>query len=60
METNFSLVVEWDGVNSVSIGISAMYFNQTEGLCGTYDENKENDFTTPNGEIVSLVFCFTI
>ncbi|XP_033646303.1 IgGFc-binding protein-like isoform X2 [Asterias rubens] len=50
--TNFTLVVAWDGENSVGVSISAMYFNQTQGLCGTYDGDQTTDFKTPDGEIV--------
>ncbi|XP_033106905.1 IgGFc-binding protein-like [Anneissia japonica] len=51
LETNFSLVVQWDGVYGVDVSISAEYFNETCGLCGNYNGDGSDDFTLPDGDI---------
>ncbi|XP_071950627.1 IgGFc-binding protein-like [Antedon mediterranea] len=49
LETNFSLVVQWDGGYDVDVSISADYFNMTCGLCGNYNGDGSDDFTLPDG-----------
>ncbi|XP_070558483.1 von Willebrand factor-like [Ptychodera flava] len=43
--------VLWNGEAQVYIQVPPTLFNQTCGLCGTYDHNQENDFWTLEGDI---------
>ncbi|XP_022091554.1 IgGFc-binding protein-like [Acanthaster planci] len=52
LQTDFDVKLEWDGTNAFSIEVSPDYLNRTWGLCGTYDEDPDNDFTTPGGRVV--------
>lgn len=65
LETSFGLAVRYDGVHSAEIELSKeLYWNMTCGLCGTLDGNAENDFTYPDGDLVSgqsrFSFCLFI
>merc|ERR1712176_128491 len=40
----------WDGNSTVSSTIHGMYFKGTSGLCGTWDDNAENDQISSVGE----------
>ncbi|CAL8403841.1 unnamed protein product, partial [Boreogadus saida] len=46
------LVLMWDQKTSLFIRLSATYQGQVCGLCGNYDGNSKNDFTTRSGENV--------
>ncbi|XP_077861966.1 mucin-2-like [Saccoglossus kowalevskii] len=43
--------VKWDSVARVYVTVPAKFFNNTCGLCGTFDRNQENDFWTEEGDI---------
>ena len=51
--TDFGLVAIWNGESSVAVHVPHTYLNSTCGLCGTLDGDKTNDFTTPDGILVS-------
>ncbi len=54
LETNFSLVLEFNGNSDLGIAeVPPSYANLTEGLCGDYDGNPDNDLTTSDGDDVS-------
>lgn len=42
--------VWWDGVSRAYIDIPATYRGKTQGLCGTFNANTQDDFLTPEGE----------
>lgn len=48
----------WDGMTRVYIDAPASYRGRTQGLCGTFDSNQQNDFLTPEGDIESSVASF--
>ncbi|XP_077870073.1 uncharacterized protein LOC100366685 [Saccoglossus kowalevskii] len=45
------VVVLWNGGSQIYIDMPPDLFNQTCGLCGTFDKNQENDFWTLEGDI---------
>ena len=59
LRSPFGLTVTWDGKRSAQIAISTDYWNNTCGLCGTFDDNPANDFLTPNGMVVSNSLHYT-
>ena len=54
MTSNFGLMVRWNGRNA-QVEIPYTYWNKTCGLCGTYDGDPTNDFTTPGKLLVSII-----
>ena len=47
-------MVRWNGANNVQVDISFTYWNRTCGLCGTFDDDPNNDFVTPDRLLVSI------
>ena len=54
MSTSFGLSVLWDGNSVVNVECPVHLWNTTCGLCGSFDGNPDNDFTNPDGQMVSL------
>ena len=44
---------EDNGLMSFVVSLSLDYLNKTKGLFGTYNQDPEDDFTLPNGTILS-------
>ena len=55
LTTPFNLQVKWNGKRNGQIVMPVEYMENTCGLCGTFDEDPDNDFVTPDGRLVSLV-----
>ncbi len=49
VETNFSLVVEFDGNWLGVVKMPPAYKTQTDGICGDYNDDASNDLTTSEG-----------
>ncbi|CAH3024316.1 unnamed protein product [Porites evermanni] len=41
------------GMMSFVVALDTQYYNKTKGLLGTFNENKDDDFTLPNGTVLS-------
>lgn len=52
------LKVWWDSMTRVYVDAPTSYRGMTQGLCGTFDANQQNDFLTPEGDIESSVAAF--
>ncbi|KAH8270632.1 hypothetical protein KR018_012544 [Drosophila ironensis] len=50
--------VWWDGVSRVYIDAPPSWRGQTQGLCGTFNSNTQDDFLTPEGDIETAVEPF--
>lgn len=48
----------FDGVSRLAVDVPALYRGQTEGLCGTFTDNIEDDFLTPEGDHETTVLPF--
>ena len=48
----------WDGQSRVYIDSPPEYFGKTQGLCGTFNENQRDDFTTPEGDVEQSAMAF--
>ena len=53
LETDFGLVVEYDGDWVGNVQVPSEYRNLVQGICGDYDGDPSNDHTTKNGIDVS-------
>ena len=52
--TDFGLRVQYDGGYRAEITLPDTYKNITCGLCGTYDDQQDNEYTKKNGLVVSI------
>ncbi|XP_042157127.1 LOW QUALITY PROTEIN: mucin-2-like [Oncorhynchus tshawytscha] len=52
VEAGNGLILMWDKKNSLFIKLSSTFQGQVCGLCGNYDGNGKNDFTSRNQEVV--------
>ncbi|XP_006822490.1 mucin-2-like [Saccoglossus kowalevskii] len=50
--------VVWDGKNRVYITVTPDHFNKTCGLCGTFNDNQNDDFLTMQGDIETSSIAF--
>ncbi|XP_017564176.2 IgGFc-binding protein-like [Pygocentrus nattereri] len=50
LETSFGLRVTYDTVSMAIIEIPSTYKKAVRGLCGNYNDKKEDDFLLPNGK----------
>ncbi|XP_071800913.1 uncharacterized protein [Asterias amurensis] len=50
--TDSGIVIRWDGRYLVEVDVTGDYFNHVEGLCGNYNSDQEDDFTTRMGMLV--------
>ncbi|NXW85762.1 MUC5A protein, partial [Alopecoenas beccarii] len=58
IETTSGLILMWDKKTSIFIKLSPDFKGQTCGLCGNYDGNGINDFTTRSQSVVENVLEF--
>ncbi|XP_067322389.1 IgGFc-binding protein-like [Anolis sagrei] len=58
MDTDFGFSVAFDGTENADIILPNAYKRNVEGLCGNFDGKHKNDFTTPDGTLVSNVDSF--
>ncbi|XP_038059591.1 IgGFc-binding protein-like [Patiria miniata] len=53
LTTNFQLIIQWDGSSTVKVEVPYQYWNNTCGLCGTFDGDRLNDYRRSDGELVN-------
>ncbi|XP_059959703.1 mucin-5AC [Mesoplodon densirostris] len=58
VDTDVSLVVLWDKRTSISLRLSPEFKGRVCGLCGNFDDNALNDFTTRSQSVVGDVLEF--
>ncbi|KAG7464696.1 hypothetical protein MATL_G00168240 [Megalops atlanticus] len=49
LDTDFGLIVKFDGVHHLEVTIPGDYFNKVCGMCGNYNSNPADDNLMPNG-----------
>ena len=54
--TDSGIVIRWDGRYLVEVDVTGDYFNHVEGLCGNYNSDQEDEFTTRMGMLVRKPF----
>ncbi|XP_028323355.1 alpha-tectorin isoform X2 [Gouania willdenowi] len=55
LETDFGLLVTYDGQHYASISLPSSYFNNTCGLCGNYNDDPADDPILPDGSLAESV-----
>ncbi|XP_020319975.1 alpha-tectorin [Oncorhynchus kisutch] len=55
LETDFGLLVSYDGQHYASISLPSSYFNNTCGLCGNYNDDPADDPVLPDGSLAESV-----
>lgn len=55
METDFGLTVQYDWYTYVAITVPGSFAGSVCGLCGNFNNKKEDDLTTPSGSVASSV-----
>ncbi|XP_064522324.1 uncharacterized protein LOC135419631 isoform X15 [Pseudopipra pipra] len=53
VETDFGVIVKYDGNHHLEITLPQSYFSQVHGMCGNLNDNREDDLSLPNGTVVS-------
>ena len=53
IETAFGLRVRYDGGDTAYIEVPYTYWNNTCGLCGTFDDDRNNEYRLQDGSLVS-------
>ncbi|KAJ8289739.1 hypothetical protein GJAV_G00004730 [Gymnothorax javanicus] len=52
LKTNFGVEVVFDWISELVVTVNSNYYNNLAGLCGSYNDVQEDDFTTPAGKVV--------
>ncbi|KAM4693724.1 zonadhesin-like [Discoglossus pictus] len=55
VDTDFGLQLQFNGDHELFVKVKETYKGTLCGLCGTYNDNRHDDFTIPNGTVVSNV-----
>ncbi|XP_040285935.1 zonadhesin-like [Bufo bufo] len=58
VNTNFGLQIKFNGDHELFVIVDERYKDLLCGLCGTYNDNRLDDFTTPDGSIATDVNDF--
>ncbi|XP_059711973.1 IgGFc-binding protein-like [Haemorhous mexicanus] len=53
VETDFGLIVKYDGNHHLEITLPRSYFSQVHGMCGNFNDNHEDDLSLTNGTAVT-------
>ncbi|KAM8881275.1 SCO-spondin isoform 1-T4 [Synchiropus picturatus] len=58
VESGLGVRVKFDRVNTVYLTVTAEHLSATRGLCGVYNNNGEDDFTTMGGRVSQYAASF--
>ncbi|KAM6304983.1 IgGFc-binding protein [Aegotheles albertisi] len=54
VETDFGVIVKYDGNHHLEINLPQSYFSKVHGMCGNFNDNREDDLSLLNGTLVSV------
>ncbi|XP_074733517.1 IgGFc-binding protein-like [Strix uralensis] len=54
VETDFGVIVKYDGNHHLEITLPQSYFSKVHGMCGNFNDNREDDLSLRNGTLVSV------
>ncbi len=49
LQTDFGLEVKFNWADTLMVTLSSSYYNNIVGMCGTYNNDVEDDYVTPSG-----------
>ncbi|NWX91747.1 ZAN protein, partial [Nothoprocta pentlandii] len=55
VETDFGMVVKYDGNHHLEITLPQSYFLKVHGMCGNFNDKPEDDLTLRNGTVVDAI-----
>ncbi|NXE56296.1 ZAN protein, partial [Casuarius casuarius] len=55
VETDFGMVVKYDGDHHLEITLPYSYFSKVHGMCGNFNDRPEDDLTLPNGTLINVI-----
>ncbi|KAM9852132.1 IgGFc-binding protein [Aulostomus maculatus] len=58
IETQFGLSIRYDWEHYLEVALSGSYAGKTCGLCGNFNGNPNDDFTTPSGSLADGAVAF--
>ena len=58
VKSSLGFSIRWDGYEMVFVTITDDFKGKTRGLCGIYDQDQTNDFTTDSGNVVTDAVSF--
>ena len=58
VKSSLGFSIRWDGYEMVFVTITDDFKGKTRGLCGIYDQDQTNDFTTDTGNVVTDAVSF--
>uniref|UniRef100_UPI00398F2A05 IgGFc-binding protein-like isoform X1 n=2 Tax=Pristiophorus japonicus TaxID=55135 RepID=UPI00398F2A05 len=53
LETNFGLLVRFDGIHHVDVSVPSTYAGLLCGMCGNYNGDPDDDIIMPNGSLAA-------
>ncbi|XP_054031516.1 IgGFc-binding protein [Dryobates pubescens] len=54
VETDFGVIVKFDGNHHLEITLPQTYFSKVQGMCGNFNDNREDELVLPNGTLVGV------
>ncbi|XP_074768584.1 IgGFc-binding protein-like [Athene noctua] len=54
VETDFGVIVKYDGNHHLEITLPQSYFSKVHGMCGNFNDNREDELSLRNGTLVSV------
>ncbi|KAM6356993.1 IgGFc-binding protein-like [Alca torda] len=54
LETDFGVIVKYDGDHHLEITLPHSYFSKVQGMCGNFNDDREDDLSLPNGTLVNV------
>ncbi|XP_041034737.1 IgGFc-binding protein-like isoform X2 [Carcharodon carcharias] len=58
LETDFGLVVKFDGNHHLEVKVPSAYFGKVCGMCGNYNRNESDELLMPDGKLATNVTQF--
>ncbi|WAR09836.1 SSPO-like protein [Mya arenaria] len=58
VRSSIGFQIRWDTYEMVFVTVTDVLLGKTKGLCGTYDGDQTNDFTTDSGNVVTEAPAF--
>ncbi|NXP78171.1 ZAN protein, partial [Ramphastos sulfuratus] len=54
VETDFGVIVKYDGNHHLEVTLPQSYFSKVHGMCGNFNDNLEDELSLPNNTLVGV------